>query len=123
MTFNITLDWIIELLLTGLAISGAAFLLPFVYVRSFGYAVLVGVLIALSNQLIWWLLGELGVSFAASGGLAEAVINFFFYVLAIMLVDAILKGFRVSGFLMGAVFALVVAAIQYALGLVLATLF
>jgi putative membrane protein len=122
MEFTITLNWIIQILLTGLAISIAAFLLPFVHVRNFGVAVLVGILIALGNQVIWWLLRAVGINVVGSG-IGEALINFFIYVASIMLVDAVMKSFRVSGFLMAALFAVVVAVIQYFLVIVTATIF
>ena len=79
MSFTITIDWIINLLLTGLAISLAAFLLPFVYVRNFWSSVLIGLVIALFNFLIWAELESLGVNVAGSGSLGKTIINFLIF--------------------------------------------
>lgn len=122
MSFTITFDFILELLLTGLAISIAAFLMPFVHVRSFGYAVLVGLLITVVNYAIWWLLGAVGIDISVGSSLGRALINFFIYVAAIMGVDALLKGFRVSGFIMAALFAIIVAVVQYFLAILIAAI-
>ncbi len=122
MTINITAEWVIEVLLNGLAISLTAFLLPFVKVKNFGTAILVGILISLVNYGLWWLLGNLGISFGGAEQLGKSLINFFIYVVAILIVDAVMTSFRVSGFIMAAVFAVVVAVINHFLTAFLATL-
>jgi len=120
MTFSITLDWILNVLLVGLSISLTAFLMPFVYVKNFGTALVVGILISLVNAGIWYLLTYLGVSISTSDSIARALINFLIYTLSIMAVDGLLGGFRVSGFFRAAIFGLLVAVIAYFLEILLA---
>ena len=92
---TITIEFIIELLLLGAAIAIAAYILPFVYVRNYSSAVVVGVLIAIINGATVWLLGQLGIGVnAASMTLAGLVLNIF----SIMAVDKLLTGFRVRHF-------------------------
>ncbi len=122
MTFTIPLEWIFEVLINGLAISIAAWLLPFVSIKNFPLAVIVGILISIVNYLIWWGLENAGVSFAGSDMMARGLINIFIYAVSILIVDSFIKNFKVSGILMAAVFALVVSALNIALSFFVGTL-
>lgn len=122
MTFTIPLEWIFEVLINGLAISIAAWLLPFVSIKNFPLAVIVGILISIVNYLIWWGLESAGVSFAGSDMMARGLINIFIYAVSILIVDSFIKNFKVSGILMAAVFALVVSALNIALSFFVGTL-
>ncbi|MCB0841244.1 MAG: phage holin family protein [Bacteroidetes bacterium] len=117
---TITLELIIELLLLGAAIAIAAYILPFVYVRNYSSAVIVGVLIAIINGATVWLLGQLGIGVnAASMTLAGLVLNIF----SIMAVDKLLSGFRVRHFWGAAIFAILVIFINFGLNGVLDSVF
>ena len=122
MTFTIPLEWIFEVLINGLAISIAAWLLPFVSIKNFPLAVIVGILISIVNYLIWWGLESAGVSFAGSDMMARGLINIFIYAVSILIVDSFIKNFKVSDILMAAVFALVVSALNIALSFFVGTL-
>ena len=111
MSFTITTNWIIDLLITGLAVSIAAFFLPFVYVKNYGTAILVGLLITVANAVIWALLGAIDVNLVGTSALAKGIIDFLIYTVAILVVDAILSNFRVSGFIMAALFGVIVAVL------------
>ncbi|MEM9935635.1 MAG: phage holin family protein [Bacteroidota bacterium] len=122
MTFTIPLEWIFEVLINGLAISIAAFLLPFVHVKNFLTAIVVGILISVVNYLIWWGLNSAGVSFAGSDQLARGLINIFIYAVSILIVDSFMKYFQVKGILMAAVFAVAVSIINLALSVFVSSL-
>lgn len=122
MTFTIPLEWIFEVLINGLAISIAAFLIPFVHVKNFLTAIVVGILISVVNYLIWWGLNSAGVSFAGSDQLARGLINIFIYAVSILIVDSFMKHFQVKGILMAAVFAVAVSIINLALSVFVSSL-
>ncbi|MEM6768859.1 MAG: phage holin family protein [Bacteroidota bacterium] len=122
MTFTIPLEWIFEVLINGLAISIAAFLIPFVHVKNFLTAIVVGILISVVNYLIWWGLNSAGVSFAGSDQLARGLINIFIYAVSILIVDSSMKHFQVKGILMAAVFAVAVSIINLALSVFVSSL-
>lgn len=122
MTISITIEWLVEVLLNGLAISIAAFILPFVRVKNFGVAILVGIFISFVNYGLWWLLSNLGINFGGADPLARSLINFFIYVVAILIVDSVVKSFKVNGFIIAAVFAVLVSFINYFLTAFVATL-
>lgn len=122
MTFTIPLEWIFEVLINGLAISIAAWLLPFVSIKNFPLAVIVGILISIVNYLIWWGLESAGVSFAGSDRLARGLINIFIYAVSILIVDSFIKNFKVSGILMAGVFAVVVSALNIVLSIFVGSL-
>lgn len=109
---TISLELILEILLNGLVISIAAFLLPFVYVRTYGTAVAVGILIAVVSAASAWFLGLLGIGVTAG---ATTLAGFLLTIFAIMIVDQVMRGFRVGNFWWAALFAVVAMFIDYLL--------
>ena len=117
---SITIEFIVELLLLGAAIAIAAYILPFVYVRNYSSAVIIGILIAIVNSATTWLLGQVGIAVnTASLTLAWLVLNIF----SIMLVDKLLTGFRVRHFWGAAIFAVLVILINFGLTQILSGVF
>lgn len=117
---TITATTILSFLLTGAAISLTAKFLPFVHVRNFGIAVVVGILIALINAGLVWLLGAAGVSVGVG---SLTIVGFLLYTVAIMLADQVMSGFRVGGFLWAALFAIIVIVIDMVLRQLFAAVF
>ncbi|MEM8901621.1 MAG: phage holin family protein [Bacteroidota bacterium] len=79
-------------LILGASVASVAYLLPFVYVRNFGNALGVGILVSLFNAGILWGLQQLGVSLNV-GYLTIA--NLILTTISVLLSDKIMKGFRV----------------------------
>ena len=104
---------IIEILLMGLAVVLAAFLIPGVQVDGFLSAIIAGILIALANATIGFLLRILTfpINFLTLG-----LMSFIITVLMVLLVDNLMDGFNTSGFFSALLFALVLAVIKMAFG-------
>lgn len=104
---------IIEILLTGIAVSVAAFLVPGVHVDGFLTAIIAGLLIALANATIGALLRlfTLPINILTLG-----LMSFIISVLMVLLVDSLMKGFNTSGFLSALVFAVVLSLIKMIFG-------
>lgn len=117
---TISIAFIVEILLLGLAIALAAYFLPFVRVRNYGTAIIVGILIAVVNNVAAWVLAQLGIYVNIN---SITIVSFLLNIFAIMLVDKFVRGFRVSGFWMATLFALLVIFIHFALRYVLSALF
>lgn len=100
---------IIEILIMGLAVLLAAFLIPGVTVDGFGSAILVGILIALANATIGFILRILTfpINFLTLG-----LMSFIISVLMIRLVDSLMDSFNTSGFFSAMIFAIVLAIIK-----------
>ena len=100
---------IIEILIMGLAVLLAAFLIPGVTVDGFGSAILVGILIALANATIGFILRILTfpINFLTLG-----LMSFIISVLMIRLVDSFMDSFNTSGFFSAMLFAIVLAIIK-----------
>jgi len=112
MTLTITPSLIANILINGLAISLAAFFLPFVRVKNFGVAILVGILIALVNSALDWLLGVFGIDVTSS---ARTLVGFLLYLVSITIVDRFLRGFDIRGLLWLILFAILVMVMDYLL--------
>lgn len=119
MSFTITLNWIIDVLITGLAIAVVAYLLPNVRVKNYGHAVLVGLLIALVNTLIEWVLGLLGITVTVG---SITLVGFLLSIVSILLVDKLWRGFHVRSTLWAAIFAILVVVVDFLLTKVTAAL-
>lgn len=104
---------IIEILLMGVAVLLAAFLIPGVSVDGFGTAIIAGILIALANATIGFLLRILTfpINFLTLG-----LMSFIISVLMILLVDSWMEGFHTSGFFTAMIFAIVLAIIKMLFG-------
>ena len=104
---------IIEILLMGVAVSVAAFLLPGVQVSGFGTAIVAGILIALANATIGTLLRLFTFPINI---LSLGLMSFIITVLMVLLVDSLMAGFNTSGFLSALLFAVVLSIIKMVFG-------
>jgi len=101
--------FILEILLTGLAILIASYFIPGVYVNGYGTAVIAGVLLAVVNATIGLILRILTFPLNI---LTLGLVSFIIGVCMILLVSNLLDGFHVHGFLSAALFAIVLAIIK-----------
>ncbi len=100
---------IIEILITGLAVAGAAYLLPGVTVDGFLSAILVGVLLALANATVGLILRILTFPINI---LTLGLMSFIITVLMVLLVDSLMDSFNTNGFFSALIFAIVVALLK-----------
>lgn len=105
--------FIIELLLTGIAVSVAAFIVPGVHVDGFLSAIIAGILIALANATIGTILRLFTFPINI---LTLGLMSFIITVLMVLLVDSLMKGFNTTGFLAALIFALVLSVIKMVFG-------
>ncbi len=100
---------IIEILLMGLAVALAAYLLPGVNVDSFWSAIIAGVLIALANATIGTILRILTfpINFLTLG-----LMSFVITVLMVLLVDNLMDSFNTTGFFAALMFAIVLSVLK-----------
>ncbi len=104
---------IIEILLTGIAVSVAAFLVPGVHVDGFLSAIIAGILIALANATIGTILRIFTFPINI---LSLGLMSFIITVLMVLLVDHFMKGFNTAGFLSALIFAVVLSLIKMVFG-------
>ena len=107
------MGFILEILLTGVAMLLGAYLVPGVQIDGFGSAIIAAILIALVNGTLGFILRILTfpLNFLSLG-----LISFVITVLMILLVDSMMSGFNTSGFFAAAFLAIVVAVIQMIFG-------
>lgn len=100
---------IIEILLMGLAVAVAAYLLPGVNVDGFWNALIAGVLIALANATIGTILRILTfpINFLTLG-----LMSFIITVLMVLLVDNLMDSFNTTGFFAALMFAIVLSVLK-----------
>ncbi len=100
---------IIEILLMGLAVAVAAYLLPGVSVAGFWSAVIAGILIALANATIGTILRILTfpINFLTLG-----LMSFIITVLMVLLVDNLMDSFNTTGFFSALMFAIVLSVLK-----------
>lgn len=105
--------FILEILLTGLAVVLAAYFVPGVNVDGYITAIIVGVLLALTNATIGFLLRILTfpINFLTLG-----LMSFVITVLMVLLVDNLMSGFSTEGFFSAMIFALVLSVIKMIFG-------
>ena len=89
--------FIIEILLMGVAVSVAAFLIPGVHVDGFLSAILAGILIAIANATIGTILR---IFTFPVNILTLGLMSFIITVLMVLLVDKLMDGFETRGFLL-----------------------
>lgn len=108
------MKFIIEILLTGLAVVLAAMLIPGVQVDGYLTAIVAGLLLAFANATIGTLLRVLTfpINFLTLG-----LMSFLITVLMVLLVDRFLDGFSTSGFFSALIFAIVLAVIKMIFGI------
>lgn len=106
--------FILSLLLTGLVVVVAAYIVPGAYVAGFGWAIVTGLVIGLVNALIG---GILRLFTFPLNWLTFGLISFIITVLMVMLSDAILGSkFEVGGFWNAVLFAIIVAVLEMIIG-------
>ena len=100
---------IIEILLMGVAVAVAAYLLPGVAVDGFWSAIIAGVLIALANATIGTILRILTfpINFLTLG-----LMSFIITVLMVLLVDNLMDSFNTNGFISALLFALLLSVLN-----------
>jgi len=98
--------FILEILLTGVAILIAAYLIPGVYVDGYGTAVLAGIILGIVNATIGLLLRILTFPLNI---LTLGLVSFIISVCMVLLVSSWMNSFKVNGFLNAALFAIVLA--------------
>lgn len=109
--------FIISLLLTGLVVVIAAYVIPAVHVASFGWAVVTGLVIGFVNAVVG---GILRLFTFPLNWLTFGLVSFIITILMIMLSDSIMGSkFDVDGFWNAALFAIVVSIIEMLLGKVI----
>lgn len=104
---------IIEILLMGAAVAIAAFLIPGVQVDGFLSAIIAGVLIAVANATIGFILRILTFPINI---LTLGLMSFIITVLMVLLVDSLMDSFNTSGFLSAVIFAIVLAVVKMVFG-------
>lgn len=107
------ISFIIEIILTGLAVAIAAFLIPGVHVDGFGSAILVGLLLGLVNATIGFILRILTFPINI---LTLGLVSFIITVLMVLLVDSLMDSFNTSGFFSAMLFAIVLAIVKMIFG-------
>ncbi|ADY53354.1 membrane protein of unknown function [Pseudopedobacter saltans DSM 12145] len=100
---------IIEILLMGLAVALAAFIVPGTQVDGFLSAIIAGLLIGLANATVGFILRILTFPLNI---LTLGLMSFIITILMVLLVSNIMSGFHVSGFFSAAAFAIVLAIIK-----------
>lgn len=106
--------FIISLLLTGLVVAIAAYIIPGVQVAGFGWAIITGLVIGLVNAIVGGILRLLTFPL---NWLTFGLISFIITVLMVMLADTLMgTKFDVNGFWNATLFALVVAVLEMIIG-------
>lgn len=102
--------FIISLLLTGLIVAIAAYIIPGAHVAGFGWAIITGLVIGFVNAIVG---GVLRLFTFPLNWLTFGLVSFIITILMVMLSDSIMGSkFDVDGFWNAALFAIVVAIIE-----------
>jgi putative membrane protein len=104
---------ILDILLMGIIMLIAAYLVPGVQVDGFGTAIIAAILIALTNATIGFFLRVLTFPITI---LTLGLFSFVISVLMILLVDSIMDGFHTAGFWSAALLAIVLAIMKAIFG-------
>ncbi len=108
-----TMSYIIQFLLSALAVLAASYIVPWVQVDWFMWALLVALVLWLVNATLWALLKLITLPLNwLTLGIVWLIIN----VLMVLFVDNLMTSFNTNWFWSAAVFALILAIIQSALG-------
>lgn len=106
--------FIISLLLTGLVVAVAAYIIPGAHVAGFGWAIITGLVIGLVNAIVG---GILRLFTFPLNWLTFGLVSFIITILMVMLSDSLMGSkFDVDGFWNAALFAIVVAILEMLLG-------
>lgn len=102
--------FIVSLLLTGLVVTIATYIIPGAYVANFGWAIVTGLMIGFINAIVG---GILRLFTFPLNWLTFGLVSFIITVLMIQLTDTLLGNkFNVTGFWNTALFAIVVAVLE-----------
>lgn len=104
---------IIEIILMGVAVVIAAFIVPGTEVSGLWSAIIAGLLIGLANATVGYILRILTFPLNV---LTLGLVSFIISVLMVMLVSNLMSGFHVAGFFSAMLFALVLAIIKMIFG-------
>lgn len=107
------MKFILEILLTGLAVVLAAYFVPGVKIDGYLTAIIVGVLLALANATIGFILRLLTFPINI---LTLGLMSFIITVLMVLLVDKFVAGFTTAGFISAMIFAFVLSLIKMVFG-------
>ncbi len=106
------MEFIIQLVLSALAVIIAAYLIPGIHVRSFMNAIIIAIVLALLNVFVTPVMTFLTIPLTiVTLGLFLLVIN----ALIIMIAGAIVPGFKVDGFWWAFLFSILLSIITYLL--------
>lgn len=106
--------FILSLLLTGIVVAIAAYVIPGVQVDGFGWAIVTGLVIGFVNAVVG---GILRLFTFPLNWITFGLVSFIITVLMVMLTDNLMGSkFDVSGFWTAALFAIVVAIIEIIIG-------
>lgn len=105
--------FILEILLTGLAVFIAANVIPGVHVNGYLSAVITGVVLAVVNATIGFILRILTFPITI---LTLGLFSFIITVCMVLLVSKLIDGFSVNGFFPAALFAIVLAVLKMIFG-------
>lgn len=108
------MKFIISLLLTGVVVAVAAYIVPGAQVAGFGWAIVTGLVIGLVNAVVG---GILRLFTFPLNWLTFGLVSFIITVLMILLTDQLMGSkFDVAGFWTAALFAIVVAIVEMIIG-------
>ena len=106
------MEFVIQLVLSALAVIIAAYLIPGIHVKSFLNAVIIAIILALLNVFVTPIMQFLTIPLSiVTFGLFLLVIN----ALIIMIAGAIVPGFRVDGFWWAFLFSILLSIVTYLL--------
>ncbi len=107
------MSFIINLLLSALAVAVAAYITPGATVDGYLTAIIVALLLAIVNSTIGPILKNIALPLnILTLGLVSLIIN----ILMVLLVDKIVPGFSLDGFWTALVFAVILALVNMVLG-------
>ena len=105
--------FLINLLVSGIAVLIAAYITPWVSITSFLTAIIVAIVLGLVNATVWAVLRFLTIPVNfITFGLVWAIIG----LLMILLTAQLVNGFEISSWMSGLVFAVLLGLISGALG-------
>lgn len=108
------MKFIISLLLTGIVIAVASWIIPGVHVAGFGWAIVTGLVIGFVNATVGSILRLFTFPL---NWLTLGLVSFIITVLMVLLTDSLLGSkFDVNGFWTAALFAIVVAILEMIVG-------
>lgn len=112
LTFH-TMNTLINLLISGIAVAIAAYITPGASVDGYLTAIIVAVVLAVVNSTIWILLKILTLPLTI---LTLGLFSLFINILMVLLVARIVPGFHLDGFFTALVFAVILSLINMVLG-------